>query len=204
MMRRAVPLVLVSVLLGLAGCGGGATPPATTNPPGGSSASAAGSPSASASASSSADVVEFSVDGAGPYTFGSKLADLQAAGKLAQVTAGTADCPNTTTALGTGKFSQIQLSFHQDGTLYLLQNQSTDVPTPSGAYLGTTLTDLKRIYALTTNETLNRAGTTAFLVITINGRGILFTLSSNQMVVSMAAADSGYLRLSFNNGTPFC
>src|SRR5689334_8444439 len=66
------PLVLVTALLLVSGCGSGtpaAPPPAGTNTT--TAGNPSGSPSGSASPTSSAsDVPEFSVDGAGPYTFG--------------------------------------------------------------------------------------------------------------------------------------
>ncbi len=150
------------------------------------------------------DVVEFSVDGAGPYELGAKVSDLQAAGKLDAVTPGAPGCPDSTSARGTGPFSDVHLFFQKDGTLYLLVNQSASVPTPSGVYLGTSLADLTKIYATVTKENLNHGTNTAFLVITVSGRGILFDLSSAKTVTAMTAGDANYLRLHFVNGSPYC
>ncbi len=204
--RSAGQALLVATVLALAGCG--SSPPASPAPPASSSGpTTSASPGDSASASPTAspgEVVEFSVDGAGPYQLGTKQSDLQAAGRLDAIGPGPQGCPDTTTARGTGKWTDVHLSFHKDGTLFLLENQSTSIPTPSGAYLGTSLADLKKIYAKTTNESLVRGQNTAFLVITISGRGILFVLSSIQTVTSMLAADVSYLRSNFVNGTPFC
>jgi hypothetical protein len=189
-------------LLAVAGCGKGS--PSSAPPPAHGPTSSGSSPSASTSPSSSAAPVEFTVDGAGPYTLGAKLTDLQAAGRLDNVTHGSTTCSDIITAQGTAPYAGVQMSFHSDNTLYALTNTDPGLPTPSGAYIGTNVADLKKIYAQTTNETLNHGTDQAFLVITISGRGILFVLNSVQTVSSMMAGDAGYLRLNFVNGTPFC
>src|SRR5262249_1108326 len=60
-------------------------------PPSGASAGPSTGPTATPS--SSGVVVEFSVDGAGPYQLGNKLADLQTDPGLSNVTAGGQPCP---------------------------------------------------------------------------------------------------------------
>ena len=105
------------------------------------------------------------------------LTDLQAAPGLTNVTTGGQTCPTNTTAQGTGVWKDIQLSFHQDGALYLAVNRSPTIPTPSGAWLGTTLAQLKTIYAKVQTEQLTAGTGKAFLVITLSGRGILFDLN---------------------------
>jgi hypothetical protein len=205
MVRHWGAVIAVATLLALAGC---SKSPATATPPttSGSLGDGGGTPTASASPTASPttnprDVVEFSVDGAGPYQIGGKMSDLQS-----QLTNAAADpnCPNNQTAQGTGTWGDVHLFFHQDGTLFALTNQSTSIPTPSGAYLGTSLTDLKKIYAKTTNEVLNHGANAAFLVITASGRAIRFDLTPVQTVVLMTAGDVGLLRTSFVNGTPLC
>jgi hypothetical protein len=191
----------MALVLALAGCGH-STPASAPPPAGNTSSGASSSPSASPSASSQA--VEFTVDGAGPYTLGEKLTDLQAAGKLANVTHGSTDCSDIITAQGLSPYAGVQMSFHADNTMYLLTNTDPGLPTPSGAYIGTNLADLKKIYAQTTNETLNHGTSMAFMVITISGRAILFVLNEVQNVSSMVAGDSLYLRQNFVAGTPFC
>ena len=203
-LRRGGPVILVVAVLALAGCTSKA-PASASVPPAGNPSSGPVSPSGSSSPSSSpGNAVEFSVDGAGPYQLSDKLSDLQAAGQLAQVTAGTTACPDITTAQGTGTWTDLHLSFQKDGTLYLLVNESSAVPTPSGAWLGTTLPDLKKIYATVTNEDLHHGTDSAFLVITVSGRGILFTLDPGGRVTSMSAADANYLRRTFVGGLPYC
>jgi hypothetical protein len=205
MVRRLGAVIAVATLLVLTGCG--SKSPATTTPPAspsGSLGAGSGTPTATASPSPTtnpADVVEFSVDGAGPYQIGDKMSDLQS-----QLTSPGPDpaCPNNQSATGTGTWGDVHLFFHQDGTLFALTNQSTTIPTPSGAYLGTSLTDLKKIYAKTTNELLNHGANAAFLVVTASGRAIRFDLSPLQTVVLMTAGDVGLLRTSFVNGTPLC
>jgi hypothetical protein len=205
-MRRAGAFVapaLALVLLTAAGCGKGeptAAPPAT---PAGSSApsgSASGTPSAPPS-----DLVEFSVDGAGPYQVGAALESLKAAGHLDEVTAGGKECPENTTARGTGVWKDVRLSFHKDGKLYLVINRSASIPTPSGAWLGTTLEDLKKIYVGVPGQDLAKgSGGKAYLVTTLSGRGILFDLDPAMKVMSMTAGEAGFLKSSYEGGTNFC
>ena len=71
-------------------------------------------------------------------------------------------------------------------------------------WLGTTLTDLKRIYAGLTAQEHTRGANSAFLVQTLSGGGILFELDPAKKVMSMAAADAFYLRNTFNSGAEFC
>jgi hypothetical protein len=144
------------------------------------------------------------VDGAGPYQLDETLTSLRAVG-LDQISAGAAPCPSNTTARGTGKWKDVLLSFHSDGTLYLVTNRGIDLPTPSGAYLGTPLTQLKKIYAGVTGQDLTRAGgNPAFLVTTLSGRGILFELDPGKNVSTMRAGDSTYLKAAFMGGANYC
>jgi hypothetical protein len=59
------------------------------------------------------------------------------------------------------------------------------------------------IYKDIPGQDLKRGTTSAYLVTTLSGRGILFELDSGKKVVSMAAAEAGYLRSSFVGGTGF-
>jgi hypothetical protein len=203
---RRVSVLLVVGLLALAGCSSGSPAGAGEQPTGAGTTGGAGptGPTASTTPTPTGDPIEFSVDGAGPYQLNAKLTDLQGAGKLDKITVGTTGCPDTTTANGTGTWSGIQLYFHKDGTLYLLVNTSTSIPTPSGAYLGTKLADLKRIYASVTGADLAHGDRKAFLVTTVSGRAILFELSNIQTVVSMSAGDGFSLQQAFTTGTPYC
>jgi hypothetical protein len=199
--------VIVSVILfALAGCGSEEQPPANPTPTGGTpSAGASGSagPSASPSAGAS-DLLEFTVDGAGPYKLGATLASLQAANQLAEVTKGNEVCPENTFARGTGPWTDIRLSFRSDGKLYLLVNRSGTIPTPSGAWLGTSLNELKTIYNAIPGQELTQGPGKAYLVTTVSGRGILFDLDESQRVRSMAAADAYFLKTGYTGGTDFC
>jgi hypothetical protein len=132
------------------------------------------------------------------------LTDLQATPGLTNVTTGGQTCPTNTTAQGTGVWKDVQLWFHQDGALYLAVNRSPSIPTPSGAWLGTTLAELKKIYAQVQTEQLTVGTAKAYLVITLSGRGVLFDLNAQGAVISMAAADAVYLRTSYQNGAGFC
>jgi hypothetical protein len=191
-----------ATLLMLGACGH-ATAPDTARTSAVSAPSTAAS-SGAPSGSPSGTVVEFTVDGAGPYQIGDKLTDLQAAPGLANVAAGGQTCPNNTTAQGTGVWADVHLYFHPDGTLYLAVNQSPKIPTPSGAWLGTKLAELKTIYAKVQTELLTAGTTKAFLVITLSANGILFGLNDQGVVVSMAAADAYFLKTSFQHSTGFC
>jgi hypothetical protein len=200
--RRALAAGLALVAaLATAACGSddpappaGATRTTTPAPPTGSAG-----PSASASASA---LVEFTVDGAGPYQMGASLADLRP--QLDNVTTGGETCPANTTANGKGTWSDIQLAFRPNGELYLLTNRSTSVPTPSGAWLGTSLADLKKIYAGVTGQELTQGSGRAYLVSTLGGRGILFDLDESQQVRAMIAGNSTFLLTSYRDGTDFC
>jgi len=206
--RTLVVLALLAVAgPGLAsGChrGGGdnpdsAPPTATTPAPTDTSAS----PTATPSPTASTEVIEFSVDGAGPYLLGATLDALKATPGLDEIAASTT-CPQNKTARGTGVWHDVRLSFHQDGSLYLLTNTSTSIPTPSGAWVGTPLAQLKTIYAKVTGQQLNRGTASAYLVTTLSGRGILFGLDATKTVSSMAAGESAYLRSQFTSGGAFC
>jgi hypothetical protein len=203
-------LLVAVLLLAAAGCGSdepAAAPGATSpdSPPPSGSASPSASPST---------VIEFSVDGAGPYQLGATLDSLRSAGSLDEVTSGGQECPENTTARGTGVWKDIRLSFHKDGQLYLVVNRSSSIPTPSGAWLGTPLQELKTIYAGVSGQDLTRASATAgsatpspltaYLVTTLSGRGILFDLDPSMKVMSMTAGEASYLRSSYVAGTTFC
>ncbi len=149
-------------------------------------------------------LIEFSVDGAGPYQLGETLAALQSTAGLDEVTKGGAGCPGNTTARGTGVWTDVRLSFRPDGKLYLLVNRSTSIPTPSGAWLGTTLAQLKSIYVRIPGQELARGSARAYLVTTLSGRGILFDLDASKKVISMVAGDAAYLKSSYQGGTDFC
>ena len=196
-------LVLV---LAVAGCGKkDANPPAS----GGASPTAGGSASTSAKATASATpsagvLVEFSTDGAGPYLLGSTLAQLQIKPGVDEIQVGSPGCPKNTFARGTGTYRDVRLSFREDGKLYMVLNRSEAIPTPSGVYLGTTLDDLKRIYANIQTQELTRGTSSAFLVQTLGGGGILFELDPTKKVASMAAADAGYLRSTYTAGSEYC
>jgi hypothetical protein len=190
---------LAAALL-LGGCGSDppASQPSTTAGSPQPSGTAAGSPSPSASA-----LIEFTVDGAGPYALGETLTALQSGAGLEEVTASKDVCPGNTTARGTGVWRDVHLSFRNDGELYMLVNRSPNIPTPSGAWLGTSLAELKTIYARVPGKELRNGPATAYLVTTLSGRGILFDLD-NGKVVAMVASEADYLRNSYEGGTDFC
>jgi CCR4-NOT transcriptional regulation complex, NOT5 subunit len=146
---------------------------------------------------------EFTTDGAGPYQLGKGLNELQSNPGLEQVTP-DANCPGNMTARGTGIWRDVVLHFRPDGRLYLAENRSLALPTPSGAYLGTTLEDLKKIYSGLVTEELKRGSIEAFYVQTFGGRGILFVLNSNKQVDVMYAADGPWLRNTFSTSDKLC
>ncbi len=206
---KRIGVGVVITLLAVAGCGGKEPAAAPPTPAAGSTA-ASTTPAtplpAAASATPSATpatAVEFTVDGAGPYQIDAALADLRSARALDDIHPDDA-CPGNTTARGTGDWKDVQLSFGKDGKLYLAVNSSPSIPTPSGAWLGTSLAQLKTIYAGVTNQQLTHAGSVAFLVVTLSGRGILFQLDAASKVTSMIAGDAAYLKSHYVNGTTFC
>jgi hypothetical protein len=207
--RCVTAVTAIATLLMLPACG---SPRATDTAPTPAATATSDAASSGATSTSSANpigspthtVVEFTVDGAGPYQIGDKLTDLQVAPGLSNVTTGGHTCPTNTTAQGTGVWKDVHLSFHPDGSLYLAVNRSPTIPTPSGAWLGTTLAQLKTIYAKVQTEQLTAGTAKAFLVTTLSGRGILFELNAHGAVISMAAADAGLLRTSYQHGTDFC
>lgn len=207
MKRIGVLVVVVLFASGASGCGlvkrSGSPPPVTPAASGPASGSPGG-PAASATPSASpAPAVEFTVDGAGPYQLGTVLGDLQSKGLLDEVRANGEICPGNTSARGTGVWKDIRLSFRTDGKLYLATNRSAAIPTPSGAWVGSTLAQLKTIYP-TLGAELSQGPAKAFLVTTISGRGILFDLDPGLKVMAMLAADAEYLKDSYLGGTDFC
>jgi hypothetical protein len=202
--KRIGALIVVTLLAaGASGCGphksaaAPASTPAWSGPPSGQPS---GPASASASPSPSAVLVEFTVDGIGPYQLGGSLPALKATPGLDGITAGGQNCPDNTVAQGTGDWKDVQLHFHKDGSLFLAVNKSTSIPTPSGAWLGTTLAQLTTIYASVPGESLNRGTATAFLVTTQTGRAILFDLNGSQQVTDMVAGDGTYLKATYLSG----
>lgn len=206
--RVAVAVTAIVALVTLPACGSpkakGAAPAASSPGPAGSATATTGPSAVPSGSSSPAAGIEFSVDGAGPYQIGDMLADLQATPGLTGVTTGGKPCPDDTTAQGTGTWKDVQFSFHKDGVLYMAVNRSTTIPTPSGAWLGTSLAQLKTIYAQVQTAQLTAGTAQAFLVTTLSGRGILFSLNAQGLVTSMAAADASFLKTSYQNGTNFC
>lgn len=203
-------VVAVAALLALPACGTKAArgrvvvpPTQTTGPASSSGAGASGAPSTTPS--SSAVVAEFSVDGAGPYQLGAKLDDLKTTPGLTDLASGKPPCPQDTVARGTGVWKDLSLSFHTDtGELYLVVNNSASIPTPSGAWLGTPLAQLKAIYKQIPTQDLAVGSQKAFLVTTVSGRGILFELNSRGTVASMRAGDAGFLQTAFQRGAGYC
>ena len=204
----ALVITLLAVPALLAGCGG--DKPTTTTAPPTAGAPTTGVATATGSVSpgptgSAAAVPEFTVDGAGPYQLSATLAALQSANLLATVVTGAdSGCPQNTTAHGTGTWADLELSFHPDGTLYLAVNKSPSVPTPSGAWVGTSLDDLKKIYKGLPGREVSHGADTGYVVRTNSGRGILFVLDTAKTVVSMIAGDGNYLITTFQSGAKFC
>jgi len=200
---KRVGTVILLMLLAASGCGShkpAAAPLVATAGSGSGSRPSPGTASASPSTSPSVVPVEFTVDGVGPYQLGSSLTALKSSPGLDGVTAGGPTCPDSTLAHGIGAWKDVQLRFHKDGNLFLAVNRSASVPTPSGAWLGTTLAQLKTIYAAVPGEDLHRGTAAAFLVTTQSGRAILFDLGASQQVTDMIAGDGPYLKATFLSG----
>lgn len=200
--RALVPAALIGALL--AGCGKPAQPPATpTETP---TQPATETPTETVtpdpSPTPSDEDLHFTVDGAGPYELGTTLASLQAANQVTNVGPGDDVCATATSARGTGDWAEIYLYF-KDGKLYLVRNRSVSIPSPSGAWLGTTLADLKTIYRQISGEEITRGSSAYFLAGTISGRGILFELDTNKRVKSMFAGETFYLKNAARTGN-FC
>jgi hypothetical protein len=198
-MRRYVSLAAIALLV-LSGCSKKqpqATPTTATPTP-----SASAEPSAAPSTTPS-PLIQFTVDGAGPYQLGTTLQALQDAGQLDEVTTGGATCPQNTTARGKGVWKDIRLQFRPNGTLYLVVNRSTTIPTPSGAWLGNSLAALESIYGALGQE-LMVGSHYGYLVTTGSGRAILFDLDDAKKTFAMIAGEGTYLKSSFLGGTDFC
>jgi hypothetical protein len=201
----ALVLLLAATAAGCKKDAPNAAPPSTAaSPSAAASSSGDAAPSADPSASASKGPIEFTVDGAGPYQLGATLTALQTEAGLDNVKTGGAPCPDNTTAWGKGAWKDIQLQFHKDGSLYLLINKSTSVPTPSGAWVGSTLAQLKTIYAKVPGQPLMHGTAPAYLVTTTSGRGVLFELDGGQKVSAMIAGDAAFLKSSYVGGTNFC
>lgn len=206
--RIVIPLlapVALAVVFGLAGCNLSSSPSDNETTPA-PTATDTGEPSATATPTPTATptmLFEFTTDGAGPYLLGKGLTELQTNPGLDQVTPDS-ECPGNMTARGGGVWRDVVLHFRPDGRLYLVENRSQALPTPSGAYLGTPLEDLKTIYSGLVTEELTRGTASAFFVQTFGGRGILFVLNANEQVDVMYAADGPYLRNTFSISGEFC
>ncbi len=197
-------MVLLVTLLAATGCGSHKKSSSSAGTAGTPSASAApsGASSASPSASPSAVLDEFTVDGVGPYQLGGSLTALKSSPGLDGATSGGTTCPDNTVAQGVAAWRDVQLHFRKDGPLFLEINKSTSIPTPSGAWLGTPVAQLRTIYAAVPGEGLTRATRAAFLVTTQSGRAILFDLGPTQLVTDMIAGDGPYLKATFLSGAP--
>jgi hypothetical protein len=197
-----VTATLLVAAVALAGCTKktptGAPPP--SGPSAGTDTTDNPSPGVSETPS---NAFEFTVDGAGPYQLGETLTSLRSVG-LDQIVAGAAPCSQNTTARGTGKWKDVYLSFHADGTLYLVTNKGIDLPTPSGAFLGTPLAQLKKIYAGVTGQDLTFGTNGAYLVTTLSGGAILFELDPSKSVSAMRAGNGTYLKAAYLGGGNFC
>ncbi|GIH05626.1 hypothetical protein Rhe02_36930 [Rhizocola hellebori] len=195
---------MLVVLFAAAGCSKDPAPAPTAAP---EATTASPTPAASATPGPTATAgtmeLAFSVDGSGPYLLGAKLSALQGAGQLDEVKTGGETCAQNTTARGKDRWKDVRMSFKPDGTLYVLINRSTAIPTPSGAYLGNTLAALQSIYG-SLGEELTKGGGMAYLVTTTSGRGIMFDLDASKKVIAMVAGDAAYLKSSFLGGTDFC
>jgi hypothetical protein len=208
--RRTISILLLApvalaVTLGAAGCNqspssGTASTPSTTASTGTATPTGSTSPTPTAS---QAPLVEFSTDGAGPYILGKGLTELQANPGLDEVGPDSA-CPGNMTARGKGSWRDVVLHFRPDGKLYLVENRSQAIPTPSGAFLGTPLADLKTIYSGLVTQELTRGTNSAFYVQTLGGRAVLFVLNANKVVDLMYAGDGMYLRNTFEGSGNFC
>ena len=141
---------------------------------------------------------------AGPYEIGSDIGALQDAPGLEQIASGVAPCPKVTSAMGTGAWAEVKFFFHEDGKLYLAATRSPSIPTPSGAWIGDTLAQLKSIYRGLNGEEVLRGSRKAYLVTTLSGRGILFELDARGLVAQMMAGDAEYMRRSYQGGKGYC
>ena len=143
----AVAPVLVVVALAAAGCQRTQQTPNQPSPSASTSASvdpsesSSADPSASPSTSATA-LKEFTTEGAGPYQLGRTLTQLETNPGVDEVTNNQV-CPGNKSGRGTGVWKDVQLSFRADGKLYLVVNRALDIPTPSGAWLGSTLDQRK-------------------------------------------------------------
>lgn len=180
----------------------GAAPSIASSP----GVSSHGSPGSEVSAHPSASrmPIEFTVDGAGPYQLGAALSALQSGPGLDNVKSGGQPCPDNTTAQGKGVWQDIEVQFHKDGTLYLAINRSSNIPTPSGAWVGSTLTELKTVYAKIPGQEIKKGNTSAYLVPTTSGRAVLFQLDAGQKVTAMMAGEAAFLKSNFTGGSNFC
>jgi hypothetical protein len=206
--RFLVSGLAVAAVLAVSACGHSNGSTANTTPttvlsPTPGSGTVSSPPATPASGPSSPGVPEFTVDGTGLYEIGAKLADAQAAG-LANVTTGSGVCPQDTVANGVGAWKDVQFTFGSDGVLFLAVNKSSAIPTPSGAWLGTNVAQLKTIYAGIQADPLTFGGHNALLVTTLSGRGILFDLNAAGNVQAMTAGDATYLKTNYQSGKPFC
>jgi hypothetical protein len=211
--RLLAPVALVAVALGLAACNKSSPPPSNAAAtPTVTTSGGTATPTNPVPTTTPPQLIEFTTDGPGPYALGRTLPQLQQGAPGVDDVGPYEECPGYTKARGVGVWHDVELFFKPDGRLYLAINRSLSIPTPSGAYLGTTLADkgsqkgLRSIYASVTTkfELPNSSNPTAFLVQTLDGGGILFELNEGDEVTAMYTAAANYLRVTYTAGGPWC
>ena len=104
------------------------------------------SPVETPSPAPTADPNVLAANGIGPYVIGASLSELQSQGLVANVEGSVICHDSWQYAQATGSYAgQIELAFN-DGRLIGISAQSDELVTPSGARIGTPLTELQRIY----------------------------------------------------------
>ncbi len=165
------------------------TPAAATAVP---SASPVATPSPTEPAIDQATVL--AANGIGPYVVGARLATLESQGLVSNVEPSFHCDDEWQGAEATGRYAgHLHLSFYL-GRLTDVHTASTELVTPSGAQVGMTLTELRRIYGQRGTLIDDNSAFQAFSVHVPDGLGIVFFLDeTNTMVRSMSAGEVEWL-----------
>lgn len=148
----------------------------------------------------------FTVDGVGPYQIGGDFDALKLNGLLSNVVLGSQVCGDQyRSAHGVAPYQDVWISAKGAmSQIYVVVNGSTALATPSGAKVGSALSELKSIYG-SAGEELNYKTKAGYLVKSPSGNGLLFDLDvTTKKVNDVVAGNAAYLKESFLFESDYC
>lgn len=148
----------------------------------------------------------FTVDGVGPYRIGGDFNLLRTQGRLASLVIGSQACGDShRSAHGVPPYQDIWLAAKgPSAEIYIVVNGSATLATPSGAKVGSTLSELRAIYGQA-GEEITYKTRAAYLVKSPSGNGLLFDFDVNtKKVIAVIAGNAAYLKESFLFEADYC